>query len=366
MAVKTETYVLNMGPQHPSTHGVLQVRLELDGERIIKATPVMGYLHRGIEKLMESRTYTQCIPYTDKLDYVSAMNNNLAYCETVEKLAGIEVPERAEYIRVIVAELNRIASHLIFFGTLLNDLGAATAFIYAFRDREKILDLFNLICGARMSFSYMRIGGVAADAQPEFLKAVDEFLAYVPKMLKEYDDLVTGNEIFWQRMKGVSKLSASEAKKFNMSGPNLRASGVPYDIRRVEPYSIYDRFAFEVPVGTVGDDWDRYEVRMREIAESAKIIRQALDSIPAGPFQAKVPAVIRPPKGDVYHRVENTRGELGFYIVSDGTNKPYRVHIRRPSFVNMQALDTMCRGMLIADSVVVYSTIDPLMGETDC
>ena len=365
MAV-TEHYTLNMGPQHPSTHGVLQVQLELDGENIVHAKPIMGYLHRGIEKLMESRTYVQCVPYTDRLDYVSAMNNNLAFCETVEKLAGITVPERAEYIRVAVAELNRIASHLIFIGTLAIDLGAATGMIYAFRDREKILDLFNIICGARMTFHYIRIGGVCADAQPEFIKQAYEFLDYVPKMLDEYDRLLTGNEIFCHRLQGTSKLTREDVLKYNMSGPNIRASGVDYDIRKIDSYSIYDRFDFAIPLGTNGDNWDRYQVRFQEIAESAKIVRQALDNMPDGEIMAKIPKVLRPPAGEVYHRVENTRGELGFYIVSDGTTKPYRVHIRRPSFVNLQALDTMCHGMLVADSVAAYSTIDPLMGEVDC
>ncbi len=363
---KTEPYILNMGPQHPSTHGVLQVQLELDGERILGAKPVMGYLHRGIEKLMESRTYTQCVPYTDRLDYVSSMNNNLGFCETVEELAGIEVPERAEYIRVIVAELNRIASHLIFIGTLMIDLGAATGMIYAFRDREKILDLFNIICGARMTFHYIRIGGVCADAQPEFIAETEKFLEYVPKMLEEYDHLMTGNEIFYHRLKGTSPLTREDVLRYSMSGPNVRASGVDYDIRKIDSYSIYDRFDFNVPLGTNGDNWDRYQVRFHEIIESAKIIRQAIDNLPDGEIMAKVPKVLRPPKGDVYHRVENTRGELGFYIVSDGSTKPYRVHIRRPSFVNLQALDTMCRGMLLADSVAAFSTIDPLMGEVDC
>ena len=363
---KTESYILNMGPQHPSTHGVLQVQLELDGERILGAKPVMGYLHRGIEKLMESRTYTQCVPYTDRLDYVSSMNNNLGFCETVEELAGIEVPERAEYIRVIVAELNRIASHLIFIGTLMIDLGAATGMIYAFRDREKILDLFNIICGARMTFHYIRIGGVCADAQPEFIAETEKFLEYVPKMLEEYDHLMTGNEIFYHRLKGTSPLTREDVLRYSMSGPNVRASGVDYDIRKIDSYSIYDRFDFNVPLGTNGDNWDRYQVRFHEIIESAKIIRQAIDNLPDGEIMAKVPKVLRPPKGDVYHRVENTRGELGFYIVSDGSTKPYRVHIRRPSFVNLQALDTMCRGMLLADSVAAFSTIDPLMGEVDC
>lgn len=363
---RTETYVLNMGPQHPSTHGVLQVQLELDGEKILQAKPVMGYLHRGIEKLMESRTYAQCVPFTDRLDYISSINNNLGFCETVEELANITVPERAEYIRVICAELNRIASHLIFIGTLMIDLGAATGMIYAFRDREKILDLFNIICGARMTFHYIRIGGVAADAQPEFLEGTRKFLEYVPKMLDEYNNLITGNEIFYKRLKGTSTLTKEDVLKYGMSGPNIRAGGIDYDIRKIDSYSIYDRFEFDVPLGENGDNYDRYMVRFREIEESAKIIKQALDNIPDGDIMAKVPRVLRPPKGDVYHRVENTRGELGFYIVSDGTVKPYRVHIRRPSFVNLQALDTMCQGMLIADAVAAFSTIDPLMGEVDC
>ncbi len=363
----TEKYTLNMGPQHPSTHGVLQVELELDGERVIKATTHMGYLHRGIEKLLESRNYVQAVPYTDRLDYVSSMNNNLAYCQTVEKLANITVPERAEYIRVIVAELNRIASHLIFIGTLAIDLGASTGMIYAFRDREKILDLFNLICGARMTFNYIRIGGVSADAQPEFVQDAYAFLDYVPKMLQEYDDLLTGNEIFQNRLKGTSVLTAEQAMHFGVTGPTLRASGVAHDLRKADGgYGIYDRFDFAIPVGTNGDNWDRYIVRYQEIAESAKIIRQALDNLPEGEIMAKVPRALKPPAGEIYHSVENPRGELGFYIVSNGTLKPYRVHIRRPSFINLQALDTMCRGMLIGDVVAVLSTIDPLMGEVDC
>ena len=363
---QTEKYVLNMGPQHPSTHGVLQVQVELDGENIVGAKPVMGYLHRGIEKLMESRTYVQCVPFTDRLDYVSAMNNNLGFCMAVEKLAGIEVPERAEYIRVICAELNRIASHHVFIGSLTNDLGSATGMIYAFRDREKILDLFNIICGARMTAHYIRIGGVAADAQDEFLRDTQKFIDYVPEMLDEYNKLFSGNEIFQARMKKTSIITKEMALKFGMSGPNIRASGVDYDIRKIDKYGAYGKFDFDVPLGKRGDNWDRYMIRMKEIAESAKIIQQALDNMPEGPYMAKVPKVLRPPKGDAYHRVENPRGELGFYIVSDGSTKPYRVHIRRPSFVNLQALDTMCKGMLLADAVTAFATIDPLMGEVDC
>lgn len=362
----TEPYILNMGPQHPSTHGVLQVQLELDGERILKATPHLGYLHRGIEKLMESRTYVQCVPYTDRLDYVSSMNNNFGFCHAVEELAGIEVPRRAEYIRVIVAELNRIASHQVFIGSLANDLGASTGMLYTFRDRERILDLFNIVCGARMTFHYIRIGGVCADVQPEFIKGVYAFLDDLPKMTEEYDRLLTGNEIFNHRLHDTSVLTAAEAESYSMSGPNIRATGIPYDIRKLDGYSVYPEFDFNVPVGSKGDNWDRYRVRFEEIYESARIIRQAVDGLPEGDIMAKIPKVVKPPKGEIYSRTEGTRGELGFYIVSDGTPKPYRVHIRRPSFVNLQGLDAMCRGMMIGDSVAAFSAIDPIMGAVDC
>ena len=363
---QTETYTLSMGPQHPSTHGVLQVRLDLDGENILKATPYMGYLHRGIEKLLESRTYIQGVPYTDRLDYVSSMNNNLGYCRAVEELAQIEVPERAEYIRVIVAELNRIASHLVFIGSLANDLGAVTGMIYAFRDREKILDLFDLVCGARMTFHYIRVGGVSADLPPEFAAKCDAFLKIVPEFMQEYEDILTGNEILQHRLHGTSPMTKEQALSHNMTGPNIRAVGIPFDIRTVDGYSVYPKFEFDVPVGENGDNWDRYRVRYLEINESAKIVRQALDGLPEGDIMAKFPKVLRPPKGEVYSRTEGTRGELGFYIVSDGSTKPYRVHIRRPSFINLQGLDDMCRGMLIGDSVAAFSAIDPLMGEVDC
>ncbi|MBP7254611.1 MAG: NADH-quinone oxidoreductase subunit D [Negativicutes bacterium] len=362
----SEKYILNMGPQHPSTHGVLQVELELDGERVLKATPHMGYLHRGIEKLLESRTYAQGLPYTDRLDYVSGMNNNYAFCQTVEKLANIEVPERAEYIRVIMAELNRIASHLIFIGTLAIDLGASTGMIYAFRDREKILDLFDLVCGARMTFHYIRIGGVIADVQSEFIKKTKEFIKYAPKMIAEFHGLLSGNEIFYNRLKGTSTITKDQALALGLTGPVLRASGFNFDLRKDQPYGVYDKFDFIVPTGTNGDNWDRYMVRVQEIEESLKIIEQALEMMPEGEFMAKVPKVLKPPAGEVYHRLENPRGELGFYIVSDGSTKPYRVHVRRPSFINLQALDLSCRKMLLGDVVAVLSTLDPLMGEVDC
>ncbi len=363
---RTETYLLNMGPQHPSTHGVLQVKLTLDGERILKAEPVLGYLHRGIEKLMESRTYFQCLPYTDRLDYISSMNNNFGFAMAVEELAGIEVPRRAEFIRVIMAELNRINSHLIGIGTLANDLGASTGMLYCFRDREYILDIFNEVCGARQTFHYIRIGGVAGDFTDKARELTEAFLERVPKFLSEYDQLLTGNEIFTRRIIGISAMTAKEALDLNMTGPNLRATGVARDLRKLDGYSVYGELDFDIPVGEHGDNWDRYQVKMKEMAESAKIIRQCLDKMPEGLIMAKVPKMLKPPKGEVYSRTEGTRGELGFYIVSDGTTKPYRVHIRRPSFVNMQGLDLMCRGMLIGDSVSAYSSIDPIMGEVDC
>ena len=269
-------------------------------------------------------------------------------------------------IRVIVAELNRIASHLVFIGSLANDLGAVTGMIYAFRDREKILDLFDLVCGARMTFHYIRVGGVSADLPPEFAAKCDEFLKIVPEFMQEYEDILTGNEILQHRLHGTSPMTKEQALSHNMTGPNIRAVGIPFDIRKVDGYGVYPKFEFDVPVGENGDNWDRYRVRYLEIYESAKIIRQALDGLPEGDIMAKFPKVLRPPKGEVFSRTEGTRGELGFYIVSDGSTKPYRVHIRRPSFINLQGLDDMCRGMLIGDSVAAFSAIDPLMGEVDC
>ena len=364
--LKTETYTLNMGPQHPSTHGVLRVELELDGESIVKVKPIIGYLHRGIEKLLESRTYIQCVPYTDRLDYVSSMNNNFGFCHAVEELAQIEVPRRAEYIRVMMAELNRIASHLVFMGTLSIDLGASTGHLYAFRDREDVLDLFDLVCGARMTFHYIRIGGVIHDLPAGFIEKAKAFIDKLPERMAEYDELLTGNEIFVRRLKGRSVMTKEMVLSHNMTGPNVRASGIPFDIRRVDGYSIYPELEFKVVTGREGDNWDRYRVRFEEILESAKIVRQCIEGLPEGPIMAKLPAVFKPPKGEIYSRTEGTRGELGFYIVSDGTPKPYRVHIRRPSFVNMQGLNDMCTGYYIGDSVAAFSTIDPLMGEVDC
>lgn len=364
--VKTETYTLNMGPQHPSTHGVLQVVLELDGELVIQAVPHMGYLHRGIEKLAESRTYAQFIPYTDRLDYVSSMGNNWGYCQTVEKLMSITVPERAEHLRIIMTELNRIASHLIFMGSLAIDLGASTGMMFGFRSRERILDLFDMACGARQTYSYIRFGGVSADIPPEFIPELERFLADFPAMVAEYHELLTGNEILYHRLKGTGVISGQRALEIGLTGPALRASGVDYDIRKVEPYGMYDRFDFSVPLGQVGDCWDRYIVRMEEMKQSASIVRQALDQMPEGEVMAKIPKVLKPPVGDVYHSIENPRGELGFYIVSDGSTKPYRLHVRRPSFINLQVLNETCQGLLIGDVVAVLATLDSLMGEVDC
>jgi NADH-quinone oxidoreductase subunit D len=355
-----------MGPQHPSTHGVLRVILELDGETVVHAEPDVGYLHRGIEKLAESRTYSQVTPYTDRLDYICGMSNNLAYCLTVEKLLKAEIPERADYLRVIMAELNRIASHFICIGSLAIDLGAVTGMIFAFRGRERVLDLFDLICGSRMTYNYIRIGGVMADATPEFLTALNKFIEDFPGLIGDYDTLITGNEIFYHRLVDTAKLSGKRALELGVTGPILRACGEDVDLRRDEPYSGYDRFHFEVPLRQNGDNWDRYTIRMDEMRQSIEIIKQALASLPEGPIMAKIPKVIKPPKGEAYHRIESPRGELGFYIVSDGGLKPYRLHVRRPSFINLSALDDMCRGAKLSDVVAVLATLDPILGEVDC
>ena len=361
----TELYCLNMGPQHPSTHGVLQVILELDGETVVRATPILGYLHRGVEKLAEARTYPQFIPYTDRLDYVSSMCNNLAYCQTVEKLMQIEAPERAEYIRVIMAELNRIASPLLFIGATALDLGGMTGMLYTFRDREYILDLFNLAAGSRLTYSYVRIGGVMNDISDEFIRLLQKFLAELPEMLHESDELINGNEIFQARLKGVSIVPVERLVSLGVTGPVLRASGLRNDLRVNKPYGIYDRFQFDIPVGTVGDNWERYLMRVLEITESARIIQQALSGLPEGPVMAKIPKVLKPPVGEVYHANESPRGELGFYIVSDGSTKPYRLHIRRPTFYNLGSIDTLCRGVKIADMPAVLAVLDPCMGDAD-
>lgn len=365
----TEEFVLNMGPQHPATHGVLRMLLTMDGETVVKAEPILGYLHRGIEKLAESRTYHQFIPYTDRLDYLAAMLMNLGYVQTIEKMMDIEVPERAEYIRVITSEMSRLASHSIAVGTFALDLGAFTGFMYPFRERERLMDILEMVTGSRMTFSYMRIGGVAADFPEEFYPAVDSFLRDFPQCIEEYDGLITGNEIFQARTKGVGILPAETAIKYSMSGPVLRGSGVNYDLRKVRPYGIYDRFDFDVPLGENGDCFDRFLCRLEEMRQSQRIIEQALAQlaeIPPGPVIGKVPKVIKPPKGEAYHEIESSKGVLGYYVVSDGTTNPYRIHIRRPSFLNLDYIDDLCRGWKLADVVAILGSLDIVLGEVDC
>ncbi|MBE3580698.1 MAG: NADH-quinone oxidoreductase subunit D [Thermoanaerobacteraceae bacterium] len=361
----TEKITLNMGPQHPSTHGVYRAVLTLDGETVVGVRNVVGYLHRGLEKLAEDRTYTQFIPYTDRLDYLAAMLNNLGYVQAVEKLLEIQVPERAEYLRVIMAELSRIASHYVMVASMALDLSGWTAWFPPFRDREKILDLFEMTCGSRLTLSYMRIGGVAADIPPEFIPALQSFLKELPRGLEEINGLVTGNEIFQARCRGVGKIDLETALAYGVTGPNLRACGLPFDLRKVQPYGIYDRFEFDVPTLNNGDAYDRFVIRLLEIEQSARIIAQALRDLPEGPVLAKVPRVIKPPEGEVYHQIEGAKGILGFYVVSDGSSKPYRLHIHSPSFVNLGAFPLMAAGGTVQDAVATLASIDIVLGEVD-
>ena len=368
--LRTEEMIVNMGPQHPSTHGVLRLELTLDGEIVVKAVPHIGYLHRSFEKHAENVTYPQVIPYTDRLDYMASMNNNLTYCLGVEKMMGLEIPERAEYLRVIVAEVNRIASHVIAYASFGLDMGAFTPFLYAFRDREIILDIFEELCGARLTYNYVRIGGVACDASKNLLQRIKAFIDYFEPWIKRYNDLLTYNKIFIARTANVGIMSKEMAISYAMSGPNLRGSGVKWDMRKDEPYSIYDRFEFDVPVGTgergvVGDAWNRHRVRMWEIEESIKIVTQALEGIPEGPVMAEMKGSIRPPKGEVYVRAENPRGELGFYIVSDGSTKPARVKARSSCFVAMSVFQELSRGCMIADLAAILGSLDIVLGEID-
>ena len=363
--IKLEEMYLNMGPQHPSTHGVLRLGIKMEGEVIVEAIPDVGYLHRGTEKLTETKDYSQIIHLTDRMDYIAAMNNNAGYVMAVEKLMEQEVPERAEFIRVIVCELNRIASHLLFFGTYGVDMGAVTPFLYGFREREPILDLFEKVCGARLTYSYMRIGGVAEDLPAGFVEECTDFLKYFRVKLDEYDDLLTYNPIFMDRTQGIGVMSAEQAVAYGITGPMLRASGVPYDLRKDEPYSVYDRFDFEVPVTQNGDCWDRYYVRMREMRESCRIVEQALDQLPPGPHQAKTPRIIKPQKGEAYVEIENPRGQLGYYLVSQGEPSPYRLHVRGPSFINLQVLPDLLRGLKIGDVVAILGSVDIVLGEVD-
>ena len=383
--------VLNMGPQHPSTHGVLRVILELDGEIVMKADPVIGYLHTGIEKSCESKTYTQCITLTDRIDYLAPLSNNLGFCLAAEKLIGLEVPKRAQYIRVLLTELTRITSHLVWLGTHAIDLGAMSVFLYSFREREEIMKIYEYVSGQRMMTSYFRIGGLALEPPPGWLDRVQGVVDSLPGHIDEYEDLLTGNRIWMARTKGVGMLSAADAIALGASGPLLRASGVPYDIRKVFPYSSYDEFDFNVQTQTAGDCFARYQVRVAEIRESIKIVKQAMEKIPTeGPFRAELPGIIppsreemktsiegliyhfkiwtegfAPPPGEVYQAIESPRGELGVFMASDGSPKPYRVHFRTPSFVNLQTLRTLCEGRLIADVVACIGTTDIVLGEVD-
>ena len=388
--VRRDTMTINMGPQHPSTHGVLRLVLTLDGETIVKAVPDIGYLHTGIEKTAESKSYFKALVLTDRMDYLAPLCNNLGYSLAVEKLLGVEVPERATYVRVILTELQRIASHLVWLGTSALDLGAQSVFLYCFREREIILDIFELCSGVRMMTSYIMPGGIQADLPPEFEGRVRAFLGLFPSRLREYHDLLTNNRIWLDRTKGVAVLSADDAIKFGCTGATLRGSGVAYDVRKYFSYSGYERFDFEIPIGTNGDVYDRYLVRMLEMEQSLHIVQQALDGLPGGPWtvadhkivpppkyeiSSNMEALIhhfklytegyRPPAGEVYVRTESPKGELGFYLVSDGSANPYRMHVRAPSFANLQALPGMIEGALLADVVAAIGSIDIVLGEVD-
>ncbi len=366
LTLKTEEVMVNIGPQHPSTHGVFRMRVTFDGEVVTELEPIFGYLHRGSEKLAEERTYTQVITLTDRLDYLASMSNNLAYVLAAEKLAGIQPPERAMYIRVIMAELMRIASHCMGLGFFINDLGAlATPLMYMFREREKILDLFELVCGARITFSYMRIGGVSGDLPEEFMPALVKFINEMPGYIDEYEALLRENEILISRTKDIAILTAEKAINASVTGPMLRASGVPWDLRKSDPYEVYDRFDFDIPVGSTGDTYDRFLVRLEEMRESVLIVKQAMEQIPSGPFRALAPALIHPPVGEAYAHVEAPKGELGFYLVSDNSIAPYRCKIRAPSFINLTVLRDLIIGWKLADLVVIFGSFDINMGEVD-
>jgi len=386
-----QTMVLNMGPQHPSTHGVLRVLLELDGENIIKADVDIGYLHTGIEKTAEALTYSQAITITDRMDYLAPLSNNLVYCLAVEKLLGLEVPKRAQYIRVLLTELTRIGSHLVWLGTHAIDLGAMSVFLYCFREREEILKVFELVSGQRMMTSYFRIGGLALDPPVGWTDHVQKIVQSFPSRFDEYEELLTKNRIWIGRTQGVGVLSAKDAIAMGVSGPSLRGSGVDYDVRKYFPYSSYDEFDFQVPVRTEGDCYARYLCRVAEMRESLKIVRQALEKIPPeGPVKADAPGIVppqrekmktemealiyhfkiftegfAPPPGEVYQRIESPRGELGCFIASDGSPKPYRMRMRAPSFVNLQALQKMVVGHLVADAIASIGTLDIVLGEID-
>jgi NADH-quinone oxidoreductase subunit D len=387
----TKTMVLNMGPQHPSTHGVLRILLELDGETVVKAVPDVGYLHTGIEKSCEDKTYSQAITLTDRIDYLSPLGNNLVYCLAVEKLLGLEAPKRAQYIRVLMVELQRISSHLVWLGTHAIDLGAMSVFLYCFREREEILKIFEMFSGQRMMTSYIRIGGVALEPPAGWRPAIERFLKMMPSRIDEYETLLTENRIWMGRTKGVGYISAEDAIALSMTGPTLRAAGISYDNRKFFPYSSYEEFDFDVPTRTDSDCFGRYMIRVAEMRESLRIIRQALGKISdEGPIKAEAPGIVPPPRekmktemealiyhfkiftegfspapGEAFATIESPRGELGCFIASDGSPKPLRVHFRAPSYINLQALPKLIEGQLIADVIACIGTIDIVLGETD-
>jgi NADH-quinone oxidoreductase subunit D len=388
--IRTETMTLNMGPQHPSTHGVLRLLLELEGETVVDCKAVIGYLHTGIEKNMEVKTYNKALPMTDRMDYLAPMSNNLGFVLAVEKLLDTEVPRRCKYLRVLLAELTRIASHLVWLGTHALDLGAMTVFLYCFREREAIIKIFEKVAGVRMMTSYFRVGGVSREPYPEFLDDCRRFLDAFPSKVDDYEELLTDNPIFRRRVEGVCSISAEKAIALGVTGPLLRASGVDYDIRKKEPYSAYDEFDFDVPLGSAGDVYDRYCVRIAEMRQSHRIAIQALERMPGGPLMADNPKVVPPPKeqlshdmealihhfkiftegyhvpaGEVYQAIESPRGELGYYMISDGTPKPYKVKVRAPSFSNLYVLPEMVKGNLFGDVVAALGSIDIVLGEID-
>ncbi len=390
MTAESRTMTINMGPQHPSTHGVLRLVLELDGEVVVKCTPHIGYLHTGIEKIAEAKRYQLVVPTTDRMDYLAPMHNNLVYALAVEKLLGVEVPERAKVIRVLMSELTRIKSHLVWLATHALDIGAMSVFLYCFREREKIVDLYEMVSGQRMMSSYIRVGGLMADLPPGFEAKVREFLDDFPARVDEYEALLTENTLWRQRTQGVGVLKREEAINLGVSGPTLRASGVLWDVRKSHPYSGYERYEFQISQGKNGDVYDRYRCRIFEMRQSVRIARQALDRLPDGPINVDDPKIVPPPKdrvkqsmealihhfklwsegfsvppGEVYVSIESGKGELGCYIVSDGSNKPYRVHYRAPSFANLQALPRMVEGRMVADVVASIGSIDIVLGEVD-
>jgi NADH-quinone oxidoreductase subunit D len=389
-ALHGEQVVINMGPSHPSTHGVLRLVVTLDGETVKAVRPYVGYLHRGMEKIAEGMTYNQFIPYTDRLDYLAPLSNNVAYIMAVEKLMGITVPPRAQVIRVMCCEIARISAHLLWLGTGALDLGAATVFFHTFRERETLYNIIESLTGGRLTTSYPRVGGLCRDLPPGWTKDVRAFVASFPKMVDEIDELLTGNTIWMRRTQGVGRISAKEAVALGMSGPNLRGSGVAYDVRKTEPYLGYETYHFDVPVGSQGDVFDRYLVRLAEMRQSVRLLDQALERIPEGPINIDDPRIVLPPKdtvltkmeeliqqfmivtegfeapvGESYHAIEAPKGELGFYIRSTGGKSPYRLHIRSPSFICLQAIENMAVGGLVSDLIAIIASLDPVMGEVD-